>query len=88
MSSAYQSSQESAKTVVAAMATVSQSRESRKGLNGLEGKIQEALEDLKTLKDELSYPDLTPTINRVPLKNNLLPKVFINQIMYICLSLF
>lgn len=65
VSSAYQSSQESAKTVVAAMATVSQSRESRKGLNGLEGKIQEALEDLKTLKDELSYPDLTPTINRV-----------------------
>ncbi|XP_072281495.1 laminin subunit beta-3 isoform X2 [Pyxicephalus adspersus] len=65
VSSAYQSTQESAKSIAAAVAIVSQSREGRRGLNGVEGKIQEALEDLKTLKDELSYPDLTPTINRI-----------------------
>ncbi|XP_068125858.1 laminin subunit beta-3 [Hyperolius riggenbachi] len=65
VNSAYQSSQGSVKRVTDAMKTVSQSKESRKGVNGLEGKIQEALEELQTLKEELSYPDLTPTINRI-----------------------
>ncbi|KAM9320217.1 laminin subunit beta-3 [Gastrophryne carolinensis] len=65
VNSAYHSSQESGKRALAAMATVSQSREARKEVNGFEGRIQDELEDLETLKDELSYPDHTPTINRV-----------------------
>ncbi|XP_075709792.1 laminin subunit beta-3 [Rhinoderma darwinii] len=65
VNAAYQSSLEAAERVTVAQTTVSQSKESRRGVNGLEGTTQEALLDLETLKDELSYPNLTPTINRI-----------------------
>ncbi|XP_056413919.1 laminin subunit beta-3 isoform X2 [Hyla sarda] len=65
VNAAYQSSLEAAERVALAQTTISQSRESRRGVNGLEGKTQEAVFDLETLKDELSYPNLTPTINRI-----------------------
>ncbi|KAG8589225.1 hypothetical protein GDO81_006310 [Engystomops pustulosus] len=65
VNAAYQSSLEATERVAVAQTTVSQSRQSRKGLNGLEGKTQEAVFDLETLKEELSYPNLTPTINRI-----------------------
>ncbi|XP_069801062.1 laminin subunit beta-3 [Dendropsophus ebraccatus] len=65
VNAAYQSSLAAAERVATAQTTVSQSRESRRGVNGLEGKTQEAVFDLETLKDELSYPNLTPTINRI-----------------------
>ncbi|XP_063811408.1 laminin subunit beta-3 isoform X2 [Pseudophryne corroboree] len=65
VSAAYQSSLESTERVAAAGASVSQSRDIRKGVNGLEGKTQEAVSDLETLKEELSYPNLTPSINRI-----------------------
>ncbi|OCT91581.1 laminin subunit beta-3 [Xenopus laevis] len=65
VNSAYQSSLESAKSVAAAEGVVSQSKESRRLAMGLEGKSTELLADLETLKEELSYPNLTPTINRI-----------------------
>ncbi|XP_040279997.1 laminin subunit beta-3 [Bufo bufo] len=65
VNTAYQSSLEAAERVAMARTTISQSRESRRGVNGLEGKTKEAVFDLETLKDELSYPNLTPTINRI-----------------------
>ncbi|XP_075120314.1 laminin subunit beta-3 [Leptodactylus fuscus] len=65
INAAYQSSLATAERVATAQSTVSQSRESRRGVNGLEGKTREAVYDLETLKDELSYPNLTPTINRI-----------------------
>ncbi|KAG9470474.1 hypothetical protein GDO78_017715 [Eleutherodactylus coqui] len=65
VNTAYRSSLEAAERVAKAQTTVSQSREIRRGLNGLEGKTQEAVLDLEALKDELSYPNLTPTINRI-----------------------
>ncbi|XP_066456329.1 laminin subunit beta-3 isoform X2 [Eleutherodactylus coqui] len=65
VNTAYRSSLEAAERVAKAQTTVSQSREIRRGLNGLEGKTQDAVFDLEALKDELSYPNLTPTINRI-----------------------
>lgn len=65
VNAAYQSSLEAAERVAMARTTLSQSVESRKGVNGLEGKSREAVFDLETLKDELSYPNLTPTVNRI-----------------------
>ncbi|XP_063306983.1 laminin subunit beta-3 isoform X1 [Pelobates fuscus] len=65
VSSAYQSSLESAERVAAAGVIVSQSRESRREAQRLEGKSRDALYDLETFQDELSYPNLTPTINRI-----------------------
>ncbi|KAE8622758.1 hypothetical protein XENTR_v10005363 [Xenopus tropicalis] len=65
VNSAYQSSLESAKSIAAAEGVLSQSKDSRRVALGLEGKSTELLADLETLKEELSYPNLTPTINRI-----------------------
>ncbi|XP_053313559.1 laminin subunit beta-3 [Spea bombifrons] len=65
VSTAYQSSLESAERVAAAEVIVSQSRESRRTAQNLEGKIRDEHSDLETMKEELSYPNLTPTINRI-----------------------
>ncbi|KAG8450908.1 hypothetical protein GDO86_003252 [Hymenochirus boettgeri] len=65
VNSAYQSSLESAKRVAAAEGVVSESRDKRKVAQGLEGSSGELLTDLETLKEALSYPNLTPTINRI-----------------------
>ncbi|OCT94287.1 hypothetical protein XELAEV_18011955mg [Xenopus laevis] len=65
VNSAYQSSLESAKSIAEAEGVVSQSKDSRRVALGLEGKSTELLAELETLKEELSYPNLTPTINRI-----------------------
>ncbi|XP_073398519.1 laminin subunit beta-3 isoform X3 [Dendrobates tinctorius] len=65
INAAYQSSLEATERVALAQTTISQSRESRRGVNGLEGKTKESVMDLEILKDELTYPNLTPTINRI-----------------------
>ncbi|KAM4700936.1 laminin subunit beta-3 [Discoglossus pictus] len=65
VNSAYQSSLESAERVASAGGVMSQSRESRRGAKELESRFTDALFDLETMKEELSYPNLTPTINRI-----------------------
>uniref|UniRef100_A0A8C5MG36 Laminin subunit beta 3 n=2 Tax=Leptobrachium leishanense TaxID=445787 RepID=A0A8C5MG36_9ANUR len=65
VSTAYQSSLESAERVASAGLIVSQSRERRREAQRLEEKTKDALSDLETLNEELSYPNLTPTINRI-----------------------
>lgn len=77
VNAAYQSSLEAAERVAMARTTLSQSVESRKGVNGLEGKSREAVFDLETLKDELSYPNLTPTVNRVIVHITIIMVLFI-----------
>ncbi|KAM8976348.1 laminin subunit beta-3 [Pelodytes ibericus] len=65
VSTAYQSSLESVERMAAAGIVVSQSRDSRRDAQSLEGKTRDSVSDLETLKEELSYPNLTPTINRI-----------------------
>ncbi|XP_053562666.1 laminin subunit beta-3 [Bombina bombina] len=65
VSSAYQSSLESVERVASAGNVVSQSRESRREAKDLEGRTKDSLSDLETLKEEMSYPNLTPTVNRI-----------------------
>ncbi|XP_075471346.1 laminin subunit beta-3 isoform X1 [Ascaphus truei] len=65
VSAAYQSSLESVERVTSAGSIVAQSRESRREAQGLEGKSREALSELETLQEEMSYPNLTPTVNRI-----------------------
>ncbi|KAM4795742.1 laminin subunit beta-3 [Rhinophrynus dorsalis] len=65
VSSAYQSSLESAERVAAAGGVMTQSRESRKAAKELEERTRDGVSELETLKEELTYPNLTPTINRI-----------------------